>query len=104
MTSDESGISSGLRRIRRRRIYLWLVSLAYVPIMLTTLELTHSNHVLAVVFVIWLIFLCRAVLPVAFVLCPRCGNRFHMKGFFPSYRRRCLHCGLHITADKKGDV
>jgi hypothetical protein len=94
-------ISSGLRRIRRRRWYLWLVSLAYVPIMWITLQWTHSNKALVVVFIIWIVFLCKAVLPVAFVLCPRCGNYFHMKGFFPLYRRRCLHCGLPINADKK---
>ena len=101
MTMDSDKIGSGLRRIRRRRLYLWLVSLAYVPIMLLTRELTHSNRALAVVFCIWIVFLCKAVLPVAFVLCPRCGNCFHMKGFFPLYLRRCLHCGLHINADKK---
>ncbi len=101
MTTDESRLSTGLQRIRRRRWYLWLVSLAYVPIMWITLVTTRSNRALAAVFVIWIVFLCKAVLPVAFVLCPRCGNRFHMKGFFPLYLRRCLHCGLHINADKK---
>ena len=101
MTTDQSRIGPGLRRIRRRRRYLWLVSLAYLPIMLITLKVTHSNRALAAVFVIWIVFLCKAVLPVAFAVCPRCGNYFHMKGFFPLYLRRCLHCGLHINADRK---
>ncbi|HTP65606.1 MAG TPA: hypothetical protein VMJ66_09480 [Geobacteraceae bacterium] len=101
MNVDAEKIGTGLRRIRRRRWYLWLVSLAYVPIIWMTLVLTRSNRAVAVVYCIWIVFLAKAVLPVAFVLCPRCGNRFHMKGFFPRYRRRCLHCGLHITADKK---
>ncbi len=101
MTTDLSRIGTGLRRIRRRRWYLWLVSLAYVPIMLITRAWTHSDRALAAVFAIWIVFLCKAVLHVAFVLCPQCGNYFHMKGFFPIYRRRCVHCGLHISADKK---
>ena len=101
MTMDAEKIGTGLKRVRRRRMYLWMVSLAYVPLMLTTLVLTHSNKALTAVFCIWVVFLCRAVLPVAFVLCPRCGDRFHMKGFFPYYGRSCLHCGLHINADRK---
>jgi len=101
MTTELSEIGPGLARIRRRRRYLWLVSIAYVPIMWITLKWTHSNKALGVVFVIWVVFLCKAVLPVAFVFCPRCGNYFHMKGFMPLYLRRCLHCGLHINADKK---
>lgn len=105
MTTDVSEIGSGLRRIRRRRKYLWLVSLAYMPIMWITLKMTYSHQALAVVYVIWIFFLCKAVLPVAFALCPRCGNYFHMKGFFPVYLlRKCLHCGLHISADKKSAV
>lgn len=103
MSEDFSAIGIGLKRIRRRRWVLWSVALVYLPEMLITLKLTHSGFALGVVFVIWFVFLCYAVVPVAFSLCPRCGNYFHMKGLMPVYLRRCLHCGLHICADKKGD-
>ncbi len=82
---------------------LWLVIISYVPMMYMTLKWTHSDKALAVVFVIWLVFLIKAVLQTAFAICPRCGNYFHIKNFHPRYlMRRCLHCGLHINADKTG--
>jgi hypothetical protein len=101
MTTAASEIGSGLGRIRCCRMSLWLVSLSYAPMMFITYKWSHSDTALAVVFVIWIVFLCRTVLQVAFSICPRCGNYFHIKNFFPSYLiRRCLHCGLHINADK----
>lgn len=102
MMTDPSPIGSELKRIRTYRRCLWLVGLCYVPMMLITSKWNHSDRALAVVFVIWIFFLCRAVLQVAFAICPRCGNYFHIKNFFPNYlMRRCLHCGLHINGDNK---
>ena len=101
MMTDPSNIGSELGRIRASRMCLWLVGLSYVPMMFMTSRWTHSDTALGGVFVIWIVFLCRAVLQVAFAICPRCGNYFHIKNFFPSYlMRRCVHCGLHINADK----
>jgi hypothetical protein len=37
---------------------------------------------------------------VCFSPCPRCGNHFHMSGFMPVWLRRCIHCRLHLRADK----
>jgi hypothetical protein len=98
---EKESLESGLRRIRRRRCYLWMIAAAYLPLMGMTMALTHSNRALIAVYCIWVVFLAKAVLPVAFVLCPRCGKRFHMKGFFPRYGRKCVHCGIHINADKE---
>jgi hypothetical protein len=101
MTTDSLHFGPELGRIRACRICLWLVALSYVPMMFMTFKWTHSDTALGAVFVIWLVFLCRAVLQVAFARCPRCGNYFHIKNFFPSYlQRSCVHCGLHINADK----
>jgi len=101
MTTDPSHTGSELERIRACRMSLWLVSLSYVPAMFMTYKWNYSDTALGAVFVIWLVFLCRSVLQVAFAICPRCGNYFHLKNFFPSYlRRSCIHCGLHINADK----
>jgi Zn ribbon nucleic-acid-binding protein len=101
MTTDPLHIGPELGKIRASRMCMWLVGLCYVPMMLMTFKWTHSDKALAVVFVIWIVFLVRAVINVAFATCPRCGNYFHMKNFFPNYLlRRCVHCGLHINADK----
>ena len=102
MVEDSPGIGDELRILRKKRWVLWSVALLYLPQMWITVKLTHSNFAIYVVFVIWCVCLCYAVLPVAFAICPRCGNFFHMKGFMPRYLRRCLHCGLHICADKRG--
>jgi hypothetical protein len=32
--------------------------------------------------------------------CPRCGNYFHLHGMTLLILRKCLHCQLHINADK----
>lgn len=101
MAADRLIIGSELGKIRSNRMCLWLVIICYVPMIYITYKWNHSDKALAVVFVIWIVFLCKAVLQAAFVVCPRCGNYFHIKNFFPLYLRRCLHCGLHINADKK---
>lgn len=99
--TDSLHIGSELKKIRAYRMCFWLVILSYLPMMFMTFKWTHSDRALAAVFVIWIAFLCKAVLQVAFAICPRCGNYFHIKNFFPSYlRRRCHHCELHIDADK----
>ena len=103
MIEDNSDIGAGLRILRRKRWVLWSVTLAYLPQMWITHKMTHSRVALGVVFSIWFAFLCYAVIPVAFAICPRCGNFFHMKGIMPLYLRKCLHCGLHICADKRGN-
>ncbi len=99
--TDWAKISQGLKQVRKRRWFLWGVILIYIPAIWTSLELTHSDRATGVVFAVWLVFLCIAVGLAAFAPCPRCGNYFHMNGFIPLYFRQCLHCGLHVVADKK---
>jgi len=101
MTTTPADIGSELGKIRTARLALWLVTFAYLPMMVLTYRWAHTDTVLGVVFVIWIVFLCRAVLKVAFAICPRCGNYFHIRNFFPSYLiSKCVNCGLHINADK----
>ena len=101
MNGDEARIASGLRALRRRRWFLWGVILIYVPMIWLSLELTGSDRKTGVVFAVWLVFVCIAVFLAAFARCPRCGNHFHMHGVIPMYLRKCLHCQLHVCADKK---
>ena len=101
LRGTQSIIGSGLRKVRKRRWFLWGVLLVYVPAIWLSLTLTHSDRITAVVFGVWLVALIVAVFFVSTALCPRCGNYFHVYGMTPLYLRRCLHCKLHITADKK---
>ena len=98
---DDASIAAGLQVVRKRRWFLWSVILIYVPAVWTSLALTASDRATAVVFGVWLVALIIAVFFVTTATCPRCGNLFHMHGFTPLYLRKCLHCQLHITADKK---
>lgn len=100
-TVDLLKISPGLSIIRRRRWYLWGVILVYLPAMQLILVKTQSIRITGAAFVAWLIILCIAVTLSAVARCPRCGNYFHMNGLTLLYFRNCLHCGLHIRADRK---
>lgn len=100
-SQESSDYSSGLRKLRARRRVMGGLILVYVPVIWLSLELTRSDRATAMVFGVWVVLLFFAVLWVAVALCPRCNNPFHLNGVIPIYLRRCLHCGLHISADKK---
>jgi hypothetical protein len=101
LKSAPSIIGPGLQKIRNRRWFLWGVILVYMPAIWVSLFLTHSDRTTAVVFGVWFVALIIAVFFVTTARCPQCGNYFHLHGITPLYLRRCLHCQLHITADKK---
>jgi hypothetical protein len=94
-------IGPGLKKIRRRRWCLWAVILIYLPAMWVTLRLSSSMHAVGVVFGVWFVLLFTAAVVVAVARCPRCGNYFHMHGMTFLCLRKCLHCQLHLKADKK---
>jgi len=91
----------GLRIIRKRRWYLWLEIMVYLPAMWVTLQVAPTYRGIGTVFAIWFILLWVVVAISALARCPRCGNYFHMNGMTLLYIRKCLHCQLHLTADKK---
>ena len=89
-----------LAKIRIRRWYLWGVILIYMPVSVTTLQLTQSYKATGILLLIWFILLCTVVTLSATAKCPRCGNNFHMRDSTLSYFRNCRHCGLHMCEDK----
>lgn len=89
-------IEAGLRRVRRRRWYLWSLLLGYLPVIWATLEWTGSDRKTALVFAAWVVLVLWAALALSLVRCPRCGNPYHLNGVFPLFLRRCLHCGLPL--------
>lgn len=92
---------SGLIKIRKRRWFLWLVILAYLPAMKLALDSPDYRTWVTLVFSSWIILLVIAVAFACIIRCPRCGECFHTHGptFLPF--RRCLHCALHVNADKR---
>lgn len=102
--NDPRDYHAGLQKIRRRRWFLWTVILAYLPAMMLALESADANRAAVTVFIIWILILCIAVALACIVRCPRCGGCFHTHGptFIPF--RRCVHCCLHVNADKRPPV
>jgi len=99
---DPEQLAAGLQRLRKRRWFLWTTILVYVRVVCTSLPLTHSDRATGVVFGVWIVILIIAVFFVTTARCPRCGNYFHVHGMTALYLRRCLHCQLHVNADKEG--
>lgn len=96
---EVESIAGGLRRVRRRRWYLWGLILAYLPAIWVTLQLTGSDRKTAVVFVVWVVLVLWAALAASLVRCPRCGNPYHLNGVFPLFLRRCVHCGQSLKGE-----
>ena len=91
----------GLKKIRTRRRWLWLTIILYLPAMKLALDSPDYRFWAGVVFATWLILLILVVGFACVLRCPRCGKQFHTHGptFLPL--RRCLHCTLHVNADKR---
>lgn len=99
--NEKLEIGPGLKKIRQRRWILWFTILVYLPAMMVALESPGGWNTVIKVFGVWIILLCIAVGMAVVIRCPECGNCFHTHGptFLPV--RRCVHCGLHISADKR---
>lgn len=98
---DDATFIAGMKKIRQRRWLLWGIILIYMPAMMVALQSDGGWNTVVKAFIAWIILLCVVVAMAVVVRCPACGNCFHTNGptFLPV--RRCVHCGLHISADKK---
>jgi hypothetical protein len=94
-------LATGLVLIRRRRWYLWVAILIYLPALKLTMMLSSSTKVALSVVAIWLLISFSLAFYAALVRCPRCGNYFHMHGPTLLFLRKCLHCQLHLCADRQ---
>jgi len=99
---DPAAFATAMRLIRRRRKYFFATIISYMPAMWLANKISPTLRSMAIAFSLWVVFLFVAALYSALARCPRCGQYFHMHGMSLMYLRRCLHCQLHITADKAG--
>lgn len=96
-----AALARGLSKVRQRRWLLWATLIIYLPGMSLALYLQTSGSTQGKLFVGWVVLLSIAVGLATVVVCPRCGKPFHTNGptFLPV--RRCVHCRLHLCADKQ---
>jgi hypothetical protein len=92
---------NGLVLIRRRRWYLWGALLIYLPALKLTMLLSPSTKVTLSVVGLWLLLSFALAFYAALARCPRCNNYFHMHGPTLLFLRKCLHCQLHLCADRQ---
>ncbi len=97
---DPAVISQGLAKIRKCRWLLWSSLIVYVPGLYLALQLELPRQGLTWLFGAWVALICVTVGVACVVKCPRCNKPFHTNGptFLPV--RSCVHCGLHVKADK----
>ncbi len=98
---DPQLLRAGLKKIRLRRWFLWLLIIIYLPMMMVAMRMPQSGRAVVTAFILWVLFLIVAVALMALVRCPRCGNCYHMNGYLFRPVRRCFSCGLPLNADKK---
>jgi hypothetical protein len=98
-TSGEN-FGPALSLIRRRRLYFFITILVYMPAMWGVQKISPKYTSIAIAIGLWIVVLFITALMSAITRCPRCGNYFHVNGMTLLYLRRCLHCQLHITADR----
>lgn len=90
----------GLTTVRRRRLFLWVVLVMYLPTMWCAQRIVGSFNGAMPVFFAWVGLLVLAAGISAVAKCPRCGNYYHVNGMALLYLRKCLHCQLPINADR----
>jgi hypothetical protein len=98
--SNPAAFTQTMRMIRRRRMYFFATIITYMPAMWLANLISPTLRSVAIAFGIWVVILFCTALYSALARCPRCGQYFHMHGMSLMYLRRCLHCQLHITANK----
>lgn len=97
---DESTFTPALNLIRRRRKYFFCTILVYMPAMWVVNKISPTYRSMGMAIAVWVVVLFTTALMSAVTRCPRCGNYFHVHGMTLLYLRKCLHCQLHINADK----
>ncbi len=101
-TAGPEQLALGLRRIRRRRLVMYLAMVAWLPVAALVMPNAPKNIHLTLFFL-------TALPPIiAFAIwalsaCPQCGQHFFVCWpirLVPLQPTRCLGCGLRINSDK----
>lgn len=102
LNNENNKIKKALARIRIKLIIVFVMVLLYIPVGMVILEFEvfndqdyyayYSLFWFLITFIIWTSY--------CFSRCPQCGKFFFFKILGWPLARECVHCGLHIKADK----
>ena len=101
---DPAAYRPAMDKIRRRRKYFFGLILIYMPAMWLCIQMKLTTDAILTIIAIWSVLVFIAALMAAVTYCPRCGNYFHVHGMTLMFLRKCLHCQLHINADRKKTI
>lgn len=96
-------IEAGLAEIRRRRLFLWVVFLLYLPVVGGFGAIVHDPILIFCLAVSWMALFAFAGWRVSQSRCPRCSNPFHRRVLYHNiFTRRCLHCKQPLRPRRAG--
>lgn len=99
-SDDPTEYANALKKVRKHRMRFFSTVLIYIPALIATYLIIPTDRAMGTVFCTWFVLLLATTLLAALCRCPRCGNLFHVNGMALLFLRKCLHCQLHINADK----
>ena len=107
LAETDPSLREGLEKIRRRRRLRWIVILSFFPAVpiLSVLAtwISGSSKSTLLIGLVWLVLYIVAQLYVTQSVCPRCGNRFHSRGWYSNaFTRHCLNCDLPLYPTTDG--
>jgi hypothetical protein len=101
------------RELRRRRRFLWVLFLGYIPgvaalCFLVWLAVTmtagskQGEVACAIIALLWILAFAAAAIRLTLFRCPRCHRLFHSTWWRHNpFSHNCLHCGLAQGTDTK---
>jgi len=98
---EASSYGPKLAVIRSRRRSFFSTVAIYIPAMWVIHSISPTYRTMGSAIGVWVVILIIAMFRSAVCVCPRCGNLFHVNGMTLLYLRKCLHCQLHVNADRK---
>ena len=95
--TDESDLTIGIKKLRRRKRLPVFLFLILMPIMFI-LNFVENNYFAAkLVYYLFAISLIFSIFLFFFTKCPRCERYFQgFWGLLNPFRNECVHCGLRI--------
>src|SRR5947208_2908718 len=93
----------GLLEIRRKRSWMWILFLSYLPAVYVFSLFTQAENAIVVFAASWMAVFIAAAIRAGFSCCPRCHKYFYMNMrifFANAWARRCLNCGLRLVQEE----
>ncbi|SRR5579871_2223525 len=86
-------------RTLRRAAIVGVSAFSLAGALLVLKQVTMSLRAVQILVVGWFVFVLIMQTLTYHLRCPRCGQRFHVKGTFKQMATKCLHCGQNKYED-----